>query len=328
MPNSIDIKENDILERSPELLDILLIDRTTNKPIFWATDNYEDAYGENYAFSKPILKELITGVNGYIIVPRAAKSKEQQEKRSRDMAEVFTPSWVCNKQNNLVDEAWFGRKDVFNVEIDTENGHIWETNKEKIVFPEGKTWKDYVRDTRLEMSCGEAPYIASRYDTTTGEYIEVNDRIGILDRKLRVVSENTDNTTDWLLSAREAYENVYGFEWQGDNLIIARETLLYTLLDFFHAKFGKEPILRSIITIAEIISWNFWQMDGLRLVVPNSCDNVYQEQLFGDPIKCVCPACKKDERKGHIGIPCKITDWRKPKDDPKRIITFASLVKD
>ena len=130
------------------------------------------------------------------------------------------------------------------------------------------------------------------------------------------------------MSAREAYENVYGFEWQGDNLIIARETLLYTLLDFFHAKFGKEPILRSIITIAEIISWNFWQMDGLRLVVPNSCDNVYQKQLFGDPIKCVCPACKKDERKGHIGIPCKITDWRKPKDDPKRIITFASLVKD
>jgi hypothetical protein len=41
----------------------------------------------------------------------------------------------------------------------------WETNKEKIVYPKGKTWQDYVRDTRLEISCGEAPYITSRYDT-------------------------------------------------------------------------------------------------------------------------------------------------------------------
>ena len=309
------------------MLSILLEDKATDGNIKWATNLY-DSLGEDFSASREILPSDIIGQFGDFVRARVTKDERAQILRTKGKAEVFTPSWSCNRQNNLVDEAWFGRKDVFNVEIDTENGHIWETNKEKIVFPEGKTWKDYVRDTRLEMSCGEAPYIASRYDTTTGEYIEVNDRIGILDRKLRVVSENTDNTTDWLLSAREAYENVYGFEWQGDNLIIARETLLYTLLDFFHAKFGKEPILRSIITIAEIISWNFWQMDGLRLVVPNSCDNVYQEQLFGDPIKCVCPACKKDERKGHIGIPCKITDWRKPKDDPKRIITFASLVKD
>jgi len=325
MPNSIDIKENDILARSPELLDILLIDRTTNKPIFWATDNYEISYGEDYAFSKPILKELITGKNGNVIVPRAAKSREVQEKRSRDMAEVFTPSWVCNKQNNLVDEAWFGRKNVFNEEIDNLKGHFWETNDDKIEFPTDKTWKDYIGETRLEMSCGEAPYMASRYDTTTGKYIEVENRIGILDRKLRIVSENTDNTQSWLQYAREAFENVYGFEWQGDNLILARENVLYTWFDFFYAKFGKEPIINSVFEIAEIISWNFWQMDGLRFVVPKSCDNIYKEQLFGVPQKCVCPACKKDKRKEHIGISCKITDWRKPKDDPKRIISFASL---
>lgn len=32
------------------------------------------------------------------------------------MAEVFTPSWVCNKQNNLVDEKWFGYANPFNIE--------------------------------------------------------------------------------------------------------------------------------------------------------------------------------------------------------------------
>ena len=30
---------------------------------------------------------------------------------------MFTPSWVCNAQNNLIDDAWFGRKGVFNEEI-------------------------------------------------------------------------------------------------------------------------------------------------------------------------------------------------------------------
>ena len=328
MTKDIDIKENDLLVRFPEILDILLSDRTTGKPIFWATDNYKVTYGQEYAFSKPILKELITGENGYIIVPRASKTKEQQEKRSRDMAEVFTPSWVCNKQNNLVDKEWFGKPNVFNEEkIDAEGNHYWVTNNAKIEFPLGKTWKDYVRDTRLEMSCGEAPYIASRYDTTTGDYIDVNNRIGILDRKLRVVSENTDNTTDWLYFAREAFENTYGYEWQGDNLLIARETVFFTLIDFFYEKFQKEPSLHSLTVFADIISWNLWQMDGLRFVIPDSCNNVYQEQLFGEPVKCVCPACQKNEHKGHIGILCKITDWRKPKNDPKRIITFASLVK-
>ena len=49
-----------------------------------------------------------------------------QQQRSREMAEVFTPSWICNKQNNLIDNAWFGRENVFNVEIDNPDGsHSW-----------------------------------------------------------------------------------------------------------------------------------------------------------------------------------------------------------
>ncbi|MEE3499435.1 MAG: restriction endonuclease subunit M, partial [Ruminococcus bromii] len=55
----------------------------------------------------------------------------------------------------------------------------------------GKSWQDYIKDTRLEMTCGEAPYLVSRYDAITGEDIAVSDRIGLLDRKLRIVGENT-----------------------------------------------------------------------------------------------------------------------------------------
>ena len=74
---------------------------------------------------------------------------------------------------------------------------IVETNSEKIQFPEDKTWKDYVRDNRLEITCGEAPYIVSRYDTTTGETILLRNASVCFDRKLRVVGENTETSGEW-----------------------------------------------------------------------------------------------------------------------------------
>lgn len=157
---------------SPDLMNVLLKDHTTSTPdcqrnIFWATDDYEPL-GEEYAYHSPILPHLITGENGHIIMPRTLKNKSKQAERSREMAEVFTPSWICNLQNNQVDEAWFGRSDVFNRELPD---HTWVPTIEKIAFPEGKTWRDYVRDTRLEKTCGEAPYLVSRYDTTIGEVL-------------------------------------------------------------------------------------------------------------------------------------------------------------
>ena len=164
-PTCIDIREDDLLALSAEVLDTLLRDHTTGKNIFWATHDYE-ALGSEYDYHSEILSHLITGERGMVIRPRVLKSKENQTDRAKGMAEVFTPSWVCNAQNNLVDEAWFGRKDVFNVE-DTAN-HTWKANTDKIEYPKGKTWKDYVRATRMEMTCGEAPYLVSRYDATTG----------------------------------------------------------------------------------------------------------------------------------------------------------------
>lgn len=152
-PSGADVLEDFIKNLSPNLINILLKDHTTSTPdcqqnIFWATNDYEPL-GEEYVYHSPILPHLITGENGHIIMPRTLKNKSKQAERSREMAEVFTPSWVCNLQNNLVDEAWFGRSDVFNHELPD---HTWEPTAEKITFPEGKTWRDYVRDTRLEIT--------------------------------------------------------------------------------------------------------------------------------------------------------------------------------
>lgn len=195
MRSNIDISENDLRNQSEELLTELLRDHTTANNIFWATDNYEPL-GAEYGYYSPITVACITGERGSIIQPRGLKSRAEQIGRTKDKAEVFTPSWICNAQNNLIDEAWFGRKDVFNQE--NNETKTWTATTEPIVFPEEKTWKDYVRSIRMEITCGEAPYLVSRYDATTGEFIPIPQRIGMLDRKLRVVSENTYSSGEWL----------------------------------------------------------------------------------------------------------------------------------
>ena len=166
-----------------------------------------------------------------IIQPRSLKAREEQRRRSVERAEVFTPSWICNKQNNLVDVAWFHRKgksSPFNREIDRVDGtHSWITSRENIQFPHGLKWFDYVTANRLEVSCGEAPCLTSRYDTVTGKYIEPYDRIGLLDRKLRIVTENFPHDPEaWFFMAKRAVRSCYGFEWQGDNVFLARENIL------------------------------------------------------------------------------------------------------
>lgn len=315
----IDILENELIEKYPGILGILLRDMTTQKNIFWATDNYKHL-GDSYKFNSEIQPDLITGENGNVIMPRVHKAKTLQLSRSKEMAEVFTPSWICNAQNNLVDNTWFGKEGVFNKEILLENGtKSWEITKEKIIFPKGKTWKDYVNDTRLEITCGEAPYLVSRYDTTTGQFIKIENRIGLLDRKLRVINENLDSINEWFEAVELAYKNIYGFEWQGDSLLLAREALLITFIENFIHKFETEPLLQNIHNIAEIISWNIWQMDGLKGVIPNSCkDEIIEIADFFETKTEIkkCKGCATQNIKQHNGIYCNIMDWGLKKPTP------------
>ena len=318
----VDIKENRILTLDSTLLNILLKDNSSGKNIIWATDDYTQ-YDETYTKDRQITVFSVTGKNGTIIKPRVEKTKQEQLTRVRDKAEVFTPSWICNKQNNLVDNAWFGRENIFNVEQEK----TWTATQEKIVFPteDGKTWQDYVKANRLEISCGEAPYLASRYDTVSGNTIPVRERIGLLDRKLRVVSENVDGEQEWYEWAKQAVKSVYGYDWQGDNVLLARENLLFTFSDYYEDKFGVYPIKEYLREIAEILSWNIWQMDGLKFVIPNSCHNskVVNYTLFGEEThEEVCEGCKKNNPKKHNGIYCYVMDW-----ETNKKVKFVSLIK-
>ena len=160
---------------------------------------------------------------------------------------------------------------------------------------------------RLEITCGEAPYLVSRYDTTTGKIIvPIEKRIGVLDRKLRVVSENTNTEDEWIKWVIRAYQSTYGFEYQGDNLLIGRINLLITFVDYMMAKWNRQPTEVELKKIANIIAWNLWQMDGLTGTVPYSSQDVSHKQMTffdfidgGETTECVKEA-----------VPAKIFDWR------------------
>lgn len=301
---------------------ILLQDKSTKQNIIWATDTYSN-YGLYFEDTAQITDELVSGAYSRLIQPRVYKALEAQSSRTRKHAEVFTPSWICNRMNNYCDEEWFGCKDVFN----RQDGESRVTNRERIEFPEGKTWKDYVDSRRLEITCGEAPYIVSRYDTTTGDMIPTEDRIGILDRKLRIVNENAVDDAEWLKWTIRAFQSVYGFEYQGDNVLVARINLLMTFVDYYKERFNATPEIRTLKKIANIIAWNIWQMDGLKGTVPlgKPQEEVQQLSWFGDISNSISDGetpLFEQTISADEGTECMIYDWR-----ADRSIKYSELKK-
>ena len=282
------------------VLPILLQDKSTKKHIIWATDP-PNGVGEDVTDKSQItVDQLIKAPDA--IQSRIQKELGTQQERTRKKGEVFTPAWICNLMNNHCDEEWFGRKNVFNVQ---DNGYTWKVIEEPIVFSCEEKWTDYVDSRRLEITCGEAPYLVSRYDTSTGDYIEPVNRIGILDRKLRVVNENTENEEDWFKWTLRAFQSVYGYEYQGDNLLLARGNLLLTFVEYYQDRWECQPTEKQLRTVANVIVWNLWQMDGLKDTVPfgKPYEEHHQMTIF-ELMGTVDP----DDIPS---VPCKVYDWRR-----------------
>lgn len=293
---SIDIDERVLGERDERTLRTLLTDKTTGHWLRWATDAYA-GIGPEYAPECEMDPTFVRGFGFDVIRPRVTKSEEERRRRTRDKAEVFTPAWVCNAQNNQVDAAWFGHDPGFNLESEQS----WVTIYEPIQFDGKHTWQEYVDKRVLEITCGEAPYITSRYDATTGEAIPFHNRIGLLDRKLRVVGENARNCAEWLKWARRAVESTYAYDFQGDNVLIARENVLTTVEDAYSHQFGEQLPVDEARKLANVIAWNVWQMDGQTYTVPYAerPATVRQLSLFSD-----------EKRQAFEPVPCLVKDWR------------------
>ncbi len=294
--NLIDLRQYPV----EAVLTKLLKDKTTLKNIIFATDAYESLDG---AFGKmsEITKQTLLGIDSMELQPRVFKTLAAQQLRTRKNAEVFTPSWICNKMNNHCDEEWFGRENVFN----QEEGNSWKVRGGKIYFPKNKTWQDYVDSRRIEITCGEAPYIVSRYDTSTGEIIPIRRRIGILDRKLRVVNERAIDEKTWLKWALRAFESVYGYEYQGDNLLIARVNLLCTFTEYLMYKWKRTATQEELNAFTNVIVWNFWQMDGITNTIPFGVPEETEAQMTLFDF-----VANSNERTIKETPVCQIYDWR------------------
>lgn len=227
----IDIKEFEIPQ---EVLQILLWDFTTNSNIIWGTDQY--------GFDPKSNIELDQIISGTVIKPRVLKSQEDQKSRTDSKAEVFTPLEIIKKMNDLVDEKFNGQ-------------------------PE-----DYIRRKVLEVTCGEAPYLVSRYDVSSGKMVPLSEREGLLDRKMKLINSLplSHNEVTWEVCAVYALRSTYGYEWQGDSLLLARENVLYDMIDWYEDKFKQKMDIDMMKSFADIISQNIVQMDGITMCIPYS----------------------------------------------------------
>lgn len=279
---AIDISEEGLAKESSDLLNILLKDRTTKQSIVWATHSY-NLLGKGFSPSDGISPSKVTGDYANLIQPRSGKSIYEQKDRTKVRAEVFTPTWLVKKQNGYV-------------ELEFEDLAL----------------KDYVHLRWLEITCGEAPYMVTRYDTVTGEEIPLAERVGFVDRKLQRISREISDEVTFYEFVKSAYRASYGYEYQGDSLLLARENLLATFEDYYLAKTGIQPTLEQKKEIATIISYNVFQMDGLKKTSPHSAgqSQSLQLSLFADELEV-----QEVEE-----VKTQIRDWKK-----NRMIGFGRL---
>lgn len=263
------------------LLKVLLADRTLSRPIRWATDGIS-ALGRGFGRWDAMTPARVRkAVAQGLLRPRAAKSLEERLARVRAHGEVFTPAWICRRMTDVADEPWFCE-------------HA-ESFQDTMVFPDfplpadlpplelnlrkGCRWQDYVSLRRLEVTCGEAPYLTARYDAATGEPIPWPLRHGVLDRKLRLLPLCL-NRHAWRLWAERAFAATYGYEYQGDNLFLARCNLLLAFEEAHRRRWGDAPAPETLADIAETLSWNLWQMDGFTELPPCEAAPAPQDDLF------------------------------------------------
>lgn len=181
-------------------------------------------------------------INPEEVLPRYLKSSNDKKSRTKKKAEVFTPSKIVKKMNDML-----------------ENGY------------EG-TIEEFIKRKVLEVTCGEAPFLTTRYEPETGVFISVKDRTGLLDRKLQCIPgiEYGIDIDGYIECVSEALKSVYGYEWQFDSLFLARLNLLLTVIEHYVDRYNLEPEYKLVSQWAMIISYNIIRMDGITLCVPET----------------------------------------------------------
>ena len=73
-----------------------------SRNIVWATQDYEDL---GIHADQQITLDVLNANPG-LIAQRTTKARDAQAVRTKKRAEIFTPAWLENFQNDVVDHAW------------------------------------------------------------------------------------------------------------------------------------------------------------------------------------------------------------------------------
>lgn len=203
------------------------------------------------------------------VIPRYLKTREEQKSRTKKKGEVFTPYEIIEKMNDAL-----------------------EADYDQIIL--------YIKKKVLEATCGEAPFLTTRYDAVSGKEIPIDKRVGLLDRKLSAIPKEVGKEL-YIRCADEALKASYGYEWQYDSLFLARRNLLMTTIEHYESVWGTEPDYETVLNWANIISYNIFRMDGISLFnpdtnIPAMAINWHTEKMeaLGEPVK---KEYKKKKRK-------------------------------
>jgi hypothetical protein len=178
-------------------------------------------------------------VNPNDIIPRYMKSFEDKKDRTKTKAEVFTPKTIVDRMNTSLDINYLGN------------------------------YEEYINRKVLEITCGEAPFLTTRYDASTGQQIPCGERVGLLDRKLQRIPDGVDKS-EWIALATRSLKATYGYEWQEDSIFLARKNLLLNTIEYHIDRFKELPDQDDIKEWATIISYNIFRMDGVTLCIPET----------------------------------------------------------
>ena len=152
--------------------------------------------------------------------------KQTDTQQQRTWKKVALPAWVCNKMNNALDADWFcglGAEETagqLTVEL-PKAGRCGNAGVFLVCGAELPGMGSMRRAAAWSVTCGE---VSSGVPVRCRHRRDdpVAWRIGILTARCGVVSENAATEDEWRKHATHAVQSTYGYEYQGDNLLLAR----------------------------------------------------------------------------------------------------------
>ena len=197
----------------------------------------------NNQITETLLQERTAGtrfpINPDEVMPRYLKAKDEQKSRTDESAEVFTPYELVKKMNDQTQKDFDG------------------------------SVGDFIKKTVLEVTCGEAPVLTTRYDAETGVEIPIEKRTGLLDRKLNCIPAIIGKE-GYVECATESLKASYGYELQYDSLFLARRNMLMTTIEHYEKVWGTTPDYETVMKWATIISYNIFRMEGVSMCLPDT----------------------------------------------------------